>query len=475
MRTHNHRGRPTLGRIVATAALSLLPCVAAGGPAARDASRETRRVERARPAARAHRVPSFSRQTGLACSACHYQFPQLTPFGRLFKLNGYTLSGLRSIGAPGDSAAQSLKLAPIPPVSAMVVASLSQLARSEAGTQNATVAFPQELSAFLAGQVAPKVGAFVQLTYASDEGRLGIDNAEVRFAGHHEVGTRDLLYGLTLHNNPTMQDVWNTTPTWSYPFVSSASEPTPAAAALVDGPLAQQVLGVGAYSLWNDLLYTEVTAYRSAPQGAAAPLDSSARNVGRGVMPYWRVALQHQYTSSYVMLGTFGLVGSLYPEGVSGATNRYTDVGVDLQVERAAGGAAWIGRAALVHERQRLLASTLASPPTAANATNTLDTFRASATYEPSARYAVTLGLFATSGSSDPVLYAAAPVGGSARARPNSSGGIGELAFNPWQNMRLGVQYVGYGRFNGGARDYDGAGRNAADNDALLVYLWFAF
>ena len=28
-------------------------------------------------------VPSFSRQTGLACSACHYQFPQLTPFGRL--------------------------------------------------------------------------------------------------------------------------------------------------------------------------------------------------------------------------------------------------------------------------------------------------------------------------------------------------------------------------------------------------------
>jgi len=39
-------------------------------------------------------VPSFTRQTGLACSACHYQFPQLTPFGRLFKLNGYTLTGL---------------------------------------------------------------------------------------------------------------------------------------------------------------------------------------------------------------------------------------------------------------------------------------------------------------------------------------------------------------------------------------------
>ena len=43
------------------------------------------------------RVPSFSRQTGLPCSACHYQFAQLTPFGRLFKLNGYTLVGLKPI------------------------------------------------------------------------------------------------------------------------------------------------------------------------------------------------------------------------------------------------------------------------------------------------------------------------------------------------------------------------------------------
>ena len=35
----------------------------------------------------------------LACSVCHYGFPQLTPFGRLFKLNGYTLTGLTTIDA----------------------------------------------------------------------------------------------------------------------------------------------------------------------------------------------------------------------------------------------------------------------------------------------------------------------------------------------------------------------------------------
>ena len=42
------------------------------------------------PAARA--VPSYSRQTGMPCSTCHYAPPELTPFGRNFKLEGYTFT-----------------------------------------------------------------------------------------------------------------------------------------------------------------------------------------------------------------------------------------------------------------------------------------------------------------------------------------------------------------------------------------------
>src|ERR1700731_4891 len=38
-------------------------------------------------------VPSFARQTGQPCAACHTAFPELTPFGRRFKLTGYTLDG----------------------------------------------------------------------------------------------------------------------------------------------------------------------------------------------------------------------------------------------------------------------------------------------------------------------------------------------------------------------------------------------
>jgi hypothetical protein len=44
------------------------------------------------PAATARAIPSFARQTGLSGSSCHTVFPELTPFGRLFKLGGYVMS-----------------------------------------------------------------------------------------------------------------------------------------------------------------------------------------------------------------------------------------------------------------------------------------------------------------------------------------------------------------------------------------------
>ncbi|MDE2137674.1 MAG: hypothetical protein KGJ68_09575, partial [Gammaproteobacteria bacterium] len=49
----------------------------------------------AAPAALA--VPSFARQTGMACEACHTVFPELTHFGRVFKANGYILSNVKQV------------------------------------------------------------------------------------------------------------------------------------------------------------------------------------------------------------------------------------------------------------------------------------------------------------------------------------------------------------------------------------------
>src|SRR5215472_9313114 len=59
----------------------------------------------------ARAVPSFARQTGQPCGACHTDFPQLTPFGRSFKLRGYTAGGGPFRRTPFDDAAAAAVLA----------------------------------------------------------------------------------------------------------------------------------------------------------------------------------------------------------------------------------------------------------------------------------------------------------------------------------------------------------------------------
>lgn len=421
------------------------------------------------------KVPAFSRQTKLACSTCHYQFPQLTPFGRLFKLNGYTLTGIPTIGEPGDSAGhESLNLLSIPPVAAMAVVSATQLNKSQPGTQNGTIGFPQQFSLFVAGQIAPNFGAFTQFTYESSGGSFGVDNIDIRYANHTMVADRDLIYGVTLHNNPTVQDVWNTVPAWGYPFMSSGSAPSQMASPLIDGGLGQQVAGLGAYSMYNSTLYTEVTAYRSAQQATTAPLDSSASMVTSGVIPYWRIALQHETPTTSLMVGTYGFAARVFPTGVTGTTNHYTDIAVDAQVEHRSGPATWIGRGTYIRENQKLDGTFGAGEATSAS--QRLSTARVNLAYLPNLKYSFTLGYSATSGTSDKLLYVPSPVTGSNSGSPNTSGLIGEFNYNAWQNTRLGLQYSMYSRFNGGSSAYDVAGgRRATDNNTLFGYLWFAF
>src|SRR6476661_3621189 len=73
-----------------------------------DAVRAYIRARMSANLAAAH-LPSFSRQTGLACSACHYQFLTLTPLGREFKLNGYTLTRQQLITEKDKSKGETLQ------------------------------------------------------------------------------------------------------------------------------------------------------------------------------------------------------------------------------------------------------------------------------------------------------------------------------------------------------------------------------
>lgn len=173
------------------------------------------------------------------------------------------------------------------------------------------------------------------------------------------------------------------------------------------------------------------------------------------------------------MVGTYGLHANRFPGAVVGPTDHYTDIGLDAQYEMKAGAGNVVVRGTWIHERQTLDATFAGGG--SANPKNTLKTLRLNSSYYPSQWLGVTAGYFQTTGTADSVLYAPAPISGSATGSPKTDGFIGEFDFNPSQNVRLGAQYVGYGNFNGLRNGYDGAGRNASDNNALYLLAWVVF
>src|SRR5471032_203539 len=75
----------------------------------------------------AQAVPSFARQTGMACEACHTVYPELTHFGRVFKASGYVLDNLKQVRDVSSKKEQLLELAQTPPLSIMLQISYTQL------------------------------------------------------------------------------------------------------------------------------------------------------------------------------------------------------------------------------------------------------------------------------------------------------------------------------------------------------------
>jgi hypothetical protein len=448
-------------------------------------------------------VPSFARQTGMACEACHTVYPELTHFGRVFKANGYILSNVKQVRDVTGKKEELLSLSQSVPLSIMVQVSYTQMKTSvpdlsAAGApgvdQNGTAGFPQQLSLFYAGKIAPNFGAFFQLTYANDSGTIGIDNTDLRFADTALLSNNSpLTYGLSLNNNPTVQDLWNTTPAWGYPYTASNAAVSPLAGTAIDGAFAQDVAGITGYLFWNESLYAEVGGYRSAKQGqtnsltgGAGPLDGTASNVMSGLAPYWRVAYEYNWDRNSIEAGMYGAEFRLYPGAgapLRGPLNRFNDVAEDIQYQFVSDEHQVTVAGTHIHESMTLDASFANGG--SANPNNNLSTTRVWANYYYRRKIGGTVAYFSTTGSGDAALYPNAPSplppGGnpgvvvSANGSPDTRGWIAEVNYVPWLNVKISAQYTFYNKFNGGGSNYDGLGRSASDNNTLYLLLWFAY
>jgi len=383
------------------------------------------------------------------------------------------------------------------PLSAMAVASYVHTKRAqdepptEDAKRNNNASF-DEGSIFLAGGVGSHVGGFAQVTYSGPDKAWAWDNVDLRAVGTGKIAGKDLTYGLSLNNNPTIQDSWNTLPGWGFPYTDSDYAPAPDTAPLLDGGLGQAVLGLTAYGWLDSKFYLEGGGYSTPSRGTLNFFGADPNDPGKihGIAPYGRAAFQTALGGGTFEAGAFALKAALYPDRdrSSGRSDRYTDVGLDTSWIKPVGSGTLTFNARYTHEKRSLDATCLLGMadgsidegPLSDCAHGTLDEVRGDVSYYWHNVVGVTVSPFSVTGSANPFVYP-----DNRTLKPNSSGvqfqidgtpfGNGKFALAPRFNVRVGAQYTMYSRFNGAHSNFDNSGRNARDNNTLRVFTWFAF
>jgi hypothetical protein len=430
-------------------------------------------------------VPSFAAQTGEPCSTCHIGAfgPQLTPFGRAFKIGGYTQT---------DGQGPLAKI----PLAGFVLNSFThtnatqpQPAAPDFGRNNNAAL--DQISLFFAGRINDYAGAFVQGTFDGVTSAFRLDNTDLRLTTLLDANGNDLRVGLSVNNGPTVQDPYNSTFAWIFPFASSALAPTPTAQPLLAGGLIGNSIGATTYAWYDRSLYVEGGLYNTYGRTL---LNLTGATLGPGATanpaPYGRVAYEWNWNAQSAHIGAVALYSNLSPANGERSVetmfgrDSYTDIAID-------GGYQFLGDgtniatidAIFTHEEQNLKASTALGASTGPG--NHLNQIRVNMTYFYQNTYGLNLGWQNTWGNANRALFAPQPLSGSANGKPDSNSFVIEADWVPFgkddswgrplANLKLGIQYTIYTRFNGGTNNYDGFGNDASGNNTLFLYAWLVF
>jgi hypothetical protein len=442
-------------------------------------------------------IPIFARQTGQNCVACHAggQFPELTPYGRKFKLTGYTL---------GDR--------PAVPLAVMGTVSMAKVKSTTPGTGDAQADFPQNggyphfttASLFAGGKISDNIGLFGQWTYNAynggpdsyTQGHSSSDQFDLRFSDRFIDSNRDLIIGASLNNNPGVTDVWNT---FSGAFASMpgyvpAGNPSGKFNVPV-APILQGLAttaGLNVYAYLNDTLYAEMGAYQSANKAfsflSQGISDANTTKLKGHTNPYVRLALNHDWGANSAMVGIYGMNAEKYndPLDTTSPTNHYRDTGIDAQYQYILDPYMVSAQFSYTREKQSYDASLVGYDASVVpvglgydNASNTLNHLRLKATYILHAKYGASLGYTTVKGSADTQLYQGDMTGATPFAYGNNTPDtriwIPEVFWTPIQNVRVGAQYYKFTKYNGSSSNYDGNLRNASDNNTFFFYIWGAY
>lgn len=455
-------------------------------------------------------LPIFARQTGQNCLACHAggQFPELTPYGRMFKMTGFTI-GQRTV-----------------PLALMVVGGYAKVQNTgKDPTPQDTFAKNGEPvitggSLFIGGKITDNIGAFTQITYdnyasQSDNGKwhghFSADNIDIRYADQFINGMQRTIYGVSLNNNPTVTDPWNTASAWMQyvPVPSTGSSQFADANTPFPGNSTDSnVAGLSSYLFWHRMIYGEIGFYRTANHAfsfMSEGIDSGDKTYLRGSNnPYVRLAYSHEWGPQNIMVGASGIEARIYDPGSGGvlsdsnAYERVSTVGIDSQYQYLLAPHTFTMQLVYQQQKTNYAKDTLAqggpdfynldgSHVAGPNPSDTVKIFRAKVSYVYRATYGAALAFFDQTSTTN-TLNQSSGYDNTGQISPDSTPTTGDLSGNlgmrgftleafwlPIQYMRIGLQYTAYNKYNGARTNYDGFGRNASDNNTLFLYVWGAY
>jgi len=453
----------------------------------------------------AQAIPVFARQTGHNCQACHISYPELTPYGREFKLNGYTF---------GEAQPFPVALALMGEIDhlnqgkdASTGAATCTGSGGAGNTGNCNHLELVQYSIFYGGRLSENFGMFGQMSGGqfpiTNTGTFApaADNTEFRYVYRYTPDgalVPEAVIGLNMNNNPTMQDVWNAVPAWRFPWFPYLPAGYGALAApYIDGNGGHNKVGIGVYAWVHKTWYAELNLYHSATGplsfmnwgsgNTEQAMGDQPSDVLKGENPYYRLAYSKDWGYNSMEVGIFGINAKSYycnPAGGGAAPcttdptayNKYNDIAIDAQYQYNRN-EPWVISAdgSFIHERNDLSAQFNATGgANLAQAQHTVNELQLKATAYYYRMYGLTVGYSSLWGTTDPLQYASGS-GGSATGDPRSSWWTFELNYLPLQDLRFSLLFQAFTKINGGAGNFDGVGNNASGQNRVTGAIWWVW
>lgn len=248
-------------------------------------------------------VPAFARQTGNACTTCHFQqFPLLNAFGRAFVRGGYTMVGGQSLIEGDDLSIPSTLNASL--ITQIKYVKTNGTASPAAGTNNGEIKFPNEAALFLGGRVGEHIG-YVLESQIGDAGANGFTNFKMPFG--FDAGVAHLEVA------PFTTDGFG--PSYGFELLNTGAVRQPRPTEHRSDVSAQQYVGMTgaatgfAFVASNEMGFVNATLYVPGTESA---------DMGTSFLNYFRIAATPQVAGWDLGIGAQLMTGTSKAQGYIG-------------------------------------------------------------------------------------------------------------------------------------------------------------